>query len=74
MVGLPDSTVIFGGTLAAHGGVRATDKFSFEMEDPILGRKISHICSVMHLSVKGVRVLYSNASNLKNFFISDNPP
>ncbi len=48
-----DSALMFGGTLAAHGGVRATDQFSFEIEDTILGRKISHAYRVSHLPVLG---------------------
>jgi hypothetical protein len=39
---LRDGTLLFGGTLAAHGGVRPTSEFSFELEDPVLGRKIAH--------------------------------
>ena len=39
---LRDGTLLFGGTLAAQGGVRPTSEFSFELEDPVLGRKIAH--------------------------------
>ena len=31
---LPDGTLMFCGTLAAHGGVRPTGEFAFELEDP----------------------------------------
>ncbi len=34
---LRDGTLLFGGTLAAHGGVRPTSEFSFELEDPGAG-------------------------------------
>jgi len=37
------------GTLAAHGGVRATREFAFELEDPVLGRKIAHAYRVRTL-------------------------
>lgn len=50
---LPDDALMFCGTLAAHGGVRATEQFSFEIEDPVLGRKIAHEYRVMPLPVFG---------------------
>jgi hypothetical protein len=40
--GLADGTLMFCGTLAARGGVRASDDFACELEDPVLGRKIGH--------------------------------
>ena len=40
--GLPDGTLMFCGTLAAHGGVRPAQAFEFELEDPIRQRKIHH--------------------------------
>jgi Protein of unknown function (DUF2848) len=51
--GLPDRTLMFGGTLAARGGVRATSEFAFELEDPVLGRKISHAYRVRKLPILG---------------------
>jgi hypothetical protein len=39
--------------LAAHGGVRETQQFAFEIEDPVLGRKIEHAYQVMSLPVLG---------------------
>jgi len=30
-----DGTLLFGGTLPAYGGVRATSEFAFELEDPL---------------------------------------
>jgi len=41
--------LMFCGTLAAHGGVRATSEFAFELEDPVLGRKIAHAYRVNSL-------------------------
>jgi hypothetical protein len=51
--GLPDGALMFCGTLAAHGGVRATSDFAFELEDPVLGRKISHAYRVTTLPILG---------------------
>lgn len=50
---MTDGTLMFCGTLAAHGGVRATPKFEFELEDPVLGRKIGHGYRVISLPVLG---------------------
>jgi hypothetical protein len=50
---LPENTLMFCGTLAAQGGVRATGRFEFELEDPVLGRVISHAYSVRTLPILG---------------------
>jgi Protein of unknown function (DUF2848) len=50
---LPDGTLMFCGTLAAQGGVRPTAEFAFEMEDPVLGRKIGHAYRVRTLPILG---------------------
>jgi hypothetical protein len=50
---LAPGTVMFGGTLAAEGGVRPTNEFAFELEDPVLGRKISHAYKVNALPILG---------------------
>jgi hypothetical protein len=50
---LPEGTLMFCGTFAAHGGVRPTDTFEFELEDPVLGRKIEHRYRVHKLPVLG---------------------
>jgi len=50
---LSDHTLMFCGTLAAHGGVRATNAFAFELEDPVLGRKIAHAYRVRKLPILG---------------------
>jgi uncharacterized protein DUF2848 len=50
---LPDNTIMFCGTLAARGGVRPTGRFEFEIEDPVLGRKIAHAYTVRALPILG---------------------
>jgi len=50
---LPDGTVMFCGTLAAIGGIRPSQRFQFELEDPVLGRTISHRYDVISLPVAG---------------------
>lgn len=50
---LPENTLMLCGTLAARGGVRPTDQFEFEIEDPVLGRSIAHAYSVRNLPVLG---------------------
>jgi len=47
--GLPDGTLMFCGTLAVHGGVRAAPRFDFELEDPVLERRIAHGYAVVSL-------------------------
>lgn len=51
--GLPDDAVMFCGTLAAIGGVRPSPQFSFELNDPVLGRKIAHAYEITELPVLG---------------------
>jgi len=50
---LPENTLMFCGTLAARGGVRPTERFEFEIEDPVLRRSIAHAYSVRILPVLG---------------------
>ncbi|HVY57704.1 MAG TPA: DUF2848 domain-containing protein [Xanthobacteraceae bacterium] len=50
---LTEGSIMFCGTLAAIGGVRPTDDFTFELEDPVLGRKITHSYRVTILPVLG---------------------
>jgi hypothetical protein len=50
---LPENALMFCGTLAAQGGVRPTERFEFELEDPVLGRVISHAYSVRTLPILG---------------------
>src|SRR5690606_40060913 len=47
--GLPDNAVMFCGTLAARGGIRPASRFEFEIEDPVLGRRIAHGYDVVEL-------------------------
>ncbi len=39
---LPEGCMMFCGTLATREGVRYSDTFEFEIEDPVMGRRISH--------------------------------
>jgi Protein of unknown function (DUF2848) len=50
---LDDGTLMFCGTLAAHGGIRPSDVFEFELDDPVLGRKIHHRYRMRTLPVLG---------------------
>jgi hypothetical protein len=50
---LPEGTLMFCGTLAAHGGVRPTGEFDFELDDPVLGRTIKHGYRVQNLPALG---------------------
>jgi hypothetical protein len=52
-VQLPENALMFCGTLAARGGVRPTERFEFEIEDPVLGRSITHAYSVRILPLLG---------------------
>lgn len=51
--GLPDDAAMFCGTLAVHGGIRPADAFEMALEDPVLGRTISHRYTVTCLPVEG---------------------
>ena len=48
-----DGTVMFGGTLAAIGGIQPADRFEFELEDPILRRSLTHAYDIRKLPVAG---------------------
>jgi hypothetical protein len=50
---LTDGTLMFCGTLAARGGVRASEYFDFELEDQVRARKIHHRYRVRSLPVLG---------------------
>ena len=47
--GLAEGTLMFCGTLAVHGGIRPAVRFEFELEDPVIGRKIQHGYDVVSL-------------------------
>jgi hypothetical protein len=51
--GLQDGTLMFCGTLAALGGIRPSATFEFELEDPVLERKIQHQYRVRTLPLLG---------------------
>jgi hypothetical protein len=51
--GLAENTLMFCGTLAARGGIRPSDDFAFELDDPVLARKIHHRYRVHDLPVLG---------------------
>ncbi len=51
--GLDEGTAMFCGTLAARGGIRPAESFEFELEDPVLGRKIQHRYRVQNLPLLG---------------------
>jgi hypothetical protein len=51
--GLPDGCAMFGGTFAAKGGIRPATRFEFELEDPVLKRRIGHGYDVIELPVLG---------------------
>jgi hypothetical protein len=48
---LPAGMAMYCGTLAAIGGIRPAERFDVEIEDPVLGRKISYGYSVNALPV-----------------------
>ena len=51
--GLPDGCAMFGGTFAAKGGIRPSVRFEYELEDPVLRRKLNHAYDVIVLPVRG---------------------
>lgn len=50
---LTQGSVMFCGTLAARGGIRPSRRFEFELEDPVLQRKIEHAYDIVELPVAG---------------------
>lgn len=48
-----DGSIMFGGTLAAKGGIRPAERFEFELVDEKLGRKIAHGYNIEPLPVLG---------------------
>lgn len=47
--GLAEGTLMLCGTLAVHGGIKPAERFEFELEDPVRGRRIHHGYSVVSL-------------------------
>jgi hypothetical protein len=39
---LPPGTAMFCGTFAVHGGISSSGTFDMELDDPVLGRKLTH--------------------------------
>ena len=50
---LAEGTLMFGGTLAAIGGIRAAPRFEFELEDPVRSRRIAHAYDIKTLPILG---------------------
>jgi hypothetical protein len=48
-----EGSIMFGGTLAAKGGIRPAEEFEFELVDEKLGRKIVHAYTVAVLPILG---------------------
>ncbi len=48
---LKSGTAMFCGTVSAMGGIRPASRFEMEIEDPILGRSLSHAYDVVALPV-----------------------
>jgi len=50
---LRDGALMFCGTLAAKGGIRPAPRFLFELEDPVLKRKIGNAYDIVSIPVEG---------------------
>jgi len=50
---LEDGSAMFGGTLAAKGGIRPGQRFRMELEDPVRRRKLVHEYRIEVLPVEG---------------------
>jgi len=50
---LPPGTAMFCGTFAVHGGMSYSGNFEMELEDPVLGRKLTHSYRVSELPDEG---------------------
>jgi hypothetical protein len=50
---LAAGTAMFCGTLAVHGGIRPARRFEMEIEDPVLGRTLSHAYDIDVLPDEG---------------------
>ena len=50
---LPEGALVFCGTLVAKGGIRPSQRFEIELEDPVLGRKLTHAYDIASLPVEG---------------------
>jgi hypothetical protein len=50
---LAPGTAMLGGTLAVHGGIAPAERFDMELEDPVLGRKLTHGYDIVTLPDEG---------------------
>jgi hypothetical protein len=50
---LASGTAMFCGTLAVHGGIVPAEAFEMELEDPVLGRKLTHTYRIVPLPEEG---------------------
>ena len=48
---LPPGVAMFCGTMGAIGGIRPSPRFDMELEDPVLGRKLTHGYNVQSLPI-----------------------
>ncbi len=51
--GLKPGQAMFCGTFAAKGGIRPSQNFEMELEDPVLHRSLRHVYSIRSLPVEG---------------------
>jgi hypothetical protein len=51
--GMPDDTLLVGGTCAAKGGLRPASRFDYEIVDPVLSRSITHGYDIVSLPILG---------------------
>jgi hypothetical protein len=50
---LATGTAMFCGTLPAHGGISCSGTFAMELEDPVLGRRLTHSYRIVQLPNEG---------------------
>ena len=50
---LPAGTAMFCGTFAVHGEISYSGTFEMELEDPVLGRKLTHSYKIVSLPDEG---------------------
>jgi hypothetical protein len=50
---LAPGTAMFCGTFAVHGGISYGGTFEMELDDPVLGRKLSHAYRIVQLPDEG---------------------
>jgi hypothetical protein len=48
---LAPDTIMFCGTLGAKGGIRPASRFEMELDDPVLGRRMTHTYDIVDLPV-----------------------